>query len=40
MGEKTLDEIRKKKMIWWRKILMKGLGFFTLAECTIFISTL
>jgi hypothetical protein len=28
MGGKPLDEMRKRKMMWWRKIVMKELGFF------------
>jgi hypothetical protein len=36
---KTLDGMRKKKMIRRRKILMKELGFFTLAIRALFIST-
>jgi hypothetical protein len=27
LGGKTLDEVRKKKMMRWRKIVMKELGF-------------
>jgi hypothetical protein len=36
---KTLDGMRKKKMMRRRKILMKELGFFSLAKCALFIST-
>jgi hypothetical protein len=28
LGGKTLDEMRKRKMMRWRKIVMKELGFF------------
>jgi hypothetical protein len=28
LGGKTLDEMRKRKMMQWRKIVMKELGFF------------
>jgi hypothetical protein len=28
LGGKTLDEMRKRKMMWWRKIVVKELGFF------------
>jgi hypothetical protein len=38
-GQKTLDRVRKKKMMRWRKALMKELGFFTLAKYALFIST-
>jgi hypothetical protein len=38
-GGKTLDEVRKRKMMRWRKIVMKELGFFTLAKHALFIST-
>jgi hypothetical protein len=27
-GRKTLDEMRKRNMMRWRKIVMKELGFF------------
>jgi hypothetical protein len=37
--EKTLDAIRKRKMMRRRKKLMNELGFFTLAKCALFIST-
>jgi hypothetical protein len=40
LGGKTLDEMRKRKMMRQRKIVMKELGFFTLANCALFISTL
>jgi hypothetical protein len=36
---KTLDEMRKRKMMRRRKKLMKELGFFTLARRALFIST-
>jgi hypothetical protein len=36
---KSLDGIRKKKMMRRRKELMKELGFFTLAKPALFIST-
>jgi hypothetical protein len=29
LGEKTLDEVRKRKMMRRRKIVMKELGFFS-----------
>jgi hypothetical protein len=32
LGEKTLDEMRKRKTMRRRKIVMKELGFFTLAN--------
>jgi hypothetical protein len=31
LGEQTLDEMRKRKMMRRRKIVMKEFGFFTLA---------
>jgi hypothetical protein len=37
--EKTLDGMRKKKMMRRRKALMKELGFSTLAKRALFIST-
>jgi hypothetical protein len=40
LGGKTLDEMRKGKMMQWRKIVMKELGYFTLAKHALFISTL
>jgi hypothetical protein len=40
LGGKTLDEMRKRKMMRRRKIIMKELGFFTLAKCALFISAL
>jgi hypothetical protein len=39
LGEKTLDEARKRKMMRRRKIVMEELGFFTLAKHALFIST-
>jgi hypothetical protein len=39
LGGKTLDNMRKRKMMRWRKIVMKELGFFTLAKHAVFIST-
>jgi hypothetical protein len=39
LGGKTLDEMRKRKMMRWRKIVMKELGFFTLSKHALFIST-
>jgi hypothetical protein len=39
LGGKTLDEVRKRKMMRRRKIVMKELGFFTLAKHALFIST-
>jgi hypothetical protein len=36
---KTLDGMRKKKMMRRRKILIKELGFFTLAKCALLTST-
>jgi hypothetical protein len=38
-GGKALDEVRKRKMMRWGKIVMKELGFFTLAKHALFIST-
>jgi hypothetical protein len=38
LGGKTLDEMRK--MMRRKKIVMKELGFFTLAKHALFISTL
>jgi hypothetical protein len=38
LGGKTLDEMRKRKMMQRRKIVMKELGFFTLAKRALFIS--
>jgi hypothetical protein len=38
LGGKTLDEMRKRKMMRRRKIVMKELGFFTLAKHALFIS--
>jgi hypothetical protein len=40
LGGKTLDEVRKRKMVWRRKIVMKELWFFALAKHALFISTL
>jgi hypothetical protein len=40
LGGKTLDKVRTKKMMWWRKVVMKELGFFTLAKRALFISAL
>jgi hypothetical protein len=39
LGGKTLDEMRKQKMMRQRKIVMKELGFFNLAKHALFIST-
>jgi hypothetical protein len=39
LGGKPLDEVRKRKMMRRRKIVMKELGFFTLAKHALFIST-
>jgi hypothetical protein len=39
LGGKTLDEMRKRKMMRRRKMVMKELGFFTLAKHALFIST-
>jgi hypothetical protein len=39
LGGKTLDEMRKWKMMRRRKIVMKELGFFNLAKHALFIST-
>jgi hypothetical protein len=39
LGGKTLDEVRKRKMMRRRMIVMKELGFFTLAKHALFIST-
>jgi hypothetical protein len=36
---KTLDEMRKRKIMRRRKIVMKELGFFTLTKHALFIST-
>jgi hypothetical protein len=35
--EETLDEIKERKMMRWRKRLMTELGFFTLAKHALFI---
>jgi hypothetical protein len=40
LGGKTLGEMRKRKMMQRRKIVMKELGFFTLTKRALFISTL
>jgi protein required for attachment to host cells len=40
LGGKTLGEMRKRKMMQRRKIVMKELGFFTLTKHALFISTL
>jgi hypothetical protein len=39
LGGKTLDEVRKRKMMQRGNIAMKELGFFTLAKHALFIST-
>jgi hypothetical protein len=39
LGGKTLDKVKKRKMMRRRKIVMKELGFFTLAKHALFIST-
>jgi hypothetical protein len=39
LGGKTLDEEKKRKIIWRREKLMKELGFFTLAKRALFVST-
>jgi hypothetical protein len=39
LGGKTIDEVRKRKMMQRRKIVMKKLGFFTLGKHALFIST-
>jgi hypothetical protein len=39
LGGKTLDEMRKRKMMRWRKIIMKELGF-SLSQHALFISKL
>jgi hypothetical protein len=39
LGEKTLDEMREKKMMRQRKIVMKELGFFPIQHA-LFISEL
>jgi hypothetical protein len=39
LGGKTLDEMRKRQMMRWKKIVMKELGFFTLTKHALFIST-
>jgi hypothetical protein len=38
--EKTLDEMRRKKTMQRRKLIMKGLGFSLASRCTLFISNL
>jgi hypothetical protein len=38
LGGKTLDEMRKRKMMWRRKIVMKELGVFSLSQHVLFIS--
>jgi hypothetical protein len=40
LGGKTLNEVRKRKMMRRRKIVMKELGFLTLTKHALFISTL
>jgi hypothetical protein len=39
-GGKTLDEMRKRKMMRRRKIIMKELGFFPKPTCFIYKQTL
>jgi hypothetical protein len=39
LGGKTLDEMRKRKMMRRKKKLRKELGFFTFIKCALFIST-
>jgi hypothetical protein len=39
-GGKTLNEMRKRKMMWWRKKVMKELGFFPKSTCFIYKQTL
>jgi hypothetical protein len=38
LGGKTLDEMRKRKMMRRRKIVVKELGFFSLSQHTLFIN--
>jgi hypothetical protein len=40
LGGKTLDEMRKRKMMRWRKIVMKELGFFPKPTFFIYKQTL
>jgi hypothetical protein len=39
LGGKILDEVKRRKMMRRRKIVMKELGFFTLPKHDLFIST-
>jgi hypothetical protein len=39
LGGKTLDEMWEKKMMRWRKLVLKGLGFFP-SQSALFISNL
>jgi hypothetical protein len=39
LGGKTLDEMRKRKMMRRRKIVMKELGFFSKPTCFIYKQT-
>jgi hypothetical protein len=40
LGGKTLDEMRKRKMMRWRKIVVKELGFFPKTTSFIYKQTL